>query len=142
MVLSEALLGFSVPDNQPSMTAHYKVRRIEVHDDNQASCAKGNTHCDRCFAEKPLHEYGAGVCNTEVFSCKTCSEKDRNNQIQTSQGTSLEPAERSVQCSRMRMVTTAARPAHEERKSEAQHKVGSSIVDLRHCICSELHGEE
>ena len=24
-VLSKALLGFSVPDNQPSMTAHYKI---------------------------------------------------------------------------------------------------------------------
>ena len=26
-VLSKALLGFSVPDKQPSMTAHYKLRR-------------------------------------------------------------------------------------------------------------------
>ena len=29
-MLSKALLGFSVPDNQPSMTAHYGMVRVTV----------------------------------------------------------------------------------------------------------------
>ena len=39
-VLSKALLGFSVPDNQPSMTAHYNPNSIPYNDSDPNSAPR------------------------------------------------------------------------------------------------------